>query len=453
MNTANLEIIIILVLVLANGVLAMSEMALVSARSARLEPLARAGNARARMVTDLIRAPGTFLSTVQIGVTLIGILIGVFGGGMVAQSIAPWLTPVPLIGGYAQGISVGIVVVITTYLSLVLGELVPKRLALRYPESISMAMVLPLRVLARITYPMVKLLDWSTHAVLTLLRIPTDEEVGVSEDEVRYMLRQGTDLGVFEPLEHDMVGRVFRLADQKMGALLTPRTEIVWLDEDDSHDEILAKVLESGRSRFPVAKGELDQVTGIVLAKDLLAQYTESQKFSLKSILRPAIFVPETAPALTVIERMKLAQSKIALVIDEYGGLAGLVTIEDVIGAIVGEMIEEGESLESMAIEREDGSWLVDGMMTTAEFSERFEVELGEVDRLYMTVGGLVMTALGKVPVTGDVSTWMNLHLEVIDMDGRRVDKVMVRKMTPAEIAAATQETQDALDEDTSTNS
>lgn len=433
--TANLEIVVILLLVAANGVLAMSEMALVSAKSARLEPLARAGNRRARMVVDLIHDPGTFLSTVQIGVTLVGILIGVFGGGLVAQAIAAWFAPIPAIGAYAQVLAVGLIVATTTYLNLVMGELVPKRLALRYAEGISMFMVWPLKVLAQATYPLVRLLDWSTHAVLALLRVPTTEQARVSEDEVRYMLRQGTDLGIFEPMEHDMVGRVFRLADQKMGALLTPRTEIIWLDIEDSQAEILEKVIQSGRSRFPVAQGDLDSVVGIALAKDLLAQYTESHAIDLQAIVRPAIFVPETAPALNVIERMKGAQSKIALVIDEYGGLAGMVTIEDVIGAVVGEMIEEDESADAMAVQRADGSWLIDGMMTTAEFSERFAIELEEVDRSYMTVGGLVMTVMGKIPETGDEANWQTLHFEVVDMDGRRVDKILVRRAEAHELA------------------
>jgi len=209
---------------------------------------------------------------------------------------------------------------------------------------------------------------------------------------------------------------------------LTPRTEIVWLDTDDEQAEILRKVIQSGRSRFPVAEGDLDRVKGIVLAKDLLAQYADGHPIDLPAILRPAMFVPEMAPALTVIERMTLAQTKIAMVVDEYGGLAGLVTIDDVMGAIVGDIPEEDEIVDPMAVERPDGSWLIDGMMTVAEFHERFAVDTSALDRAYATVGGLVMTVLGKIPQTGDVADWMGLTLEVVDMDGMRVDKVLVQR-------------------------
>lgn len=431
MNVVNLEIAIILLLILTNGVLAMSEIALVSARASRLEPLAKAGNSRAGVVLKLVKDPGTFFSTIQIGVTLIGILVGVFSGATIAQMLAAYLAEVPGLAVYSQAISIGIVVLLTTYLTLVLGELVPKRLALQNPEGVSMAVSVPLVLLSKLAYPFVRLLDISTQGILRILRIPLEPDEKVSEEDVRFMLRQGTDLGVFEPMEHDMVGRVFRLADQKMSALLTPRPEIVWLDVDDTEEEIQRKVMESGRSRFPVAEGDLDRVVGVVLAKDLLAQYLGNTSIDLTTILRPAIFVPESAPALTVIEQMKLAQTKIAMVIDEYGGLAGLVTIDDVVGAIVGEIVEEDEPAEPLAVEREDGSWLIDGMMTIDEFCDLFEVNSQEVDHSYTTVGGLVMMSMGQVPQAGDVTNWMGLRLEVVDMDGRRVDKVLVQQDVP----------------------
>lgn len=429
MDSANLELLILLCLIIVNGVLSMSEMALVSSRAGKLEPLAKSGDPRATVVIGLLREPGTFLSTVQIGVTLIGILIGVFSGGLIAQIIAEQVSVVQGLSPYSQAIGVGVVVVITTYLSLVVGELVPKRLGMRFAEPLAMAVARPLRTLSTIAYPLVRVLDYSSHGVLRLLRVPKEQEAGVSEDEVRFLLRQGTDLGVFEPLEHDMVGRVFRLADQKMSALLTPRPDIVWLDATDSPDEIRQKVVESGRSRFPVADGDLDRVVGVVLAKDLFAQYTEGQPMDLVSIMRPPIFVPETAPALTAIERMKLAQSKIAFVIDEYGGLAGLVTIDDVMGAIVGEIVEENEEAEPMIVARADGGWLIDGMLTIGEFCDHFEIDPLEADGSYSTVGGLVMATLGQVPKTGDVATWMGLSLEVVDMDGRRVDKILAQQL------------------------
>jgi putative hemolysin len=431
MNVVNLEILLILLLIAANGVLAMSEIALVSARAARLEPLARAGDVRAATVLDLIKEPGTFFSTVQIGVTLIGILVGVFSGATVAQVLSNQLAAVPLLAPYSQVIAIGLVVLATTYLSLVLGELVPKRLALRHAEAISMSVALPIRWLSRAAYPFVRLLDLSTQAILRLLRVPVHHEAAISEDDVRFMLRQGTELGIFEPLEHDMVGRVFRLADQNMGALLTPRTEVYWLEVRDTPEEIQRKVVESGRSRFPVAQGDLDKVIGVALAKDMLAQCMRGEAIDLQAILRPVVFVPETAPALAVIEKMKVSQTKIAMVIDEYGGLAGLVTVDDIMGAIVGEIVETDEVAEPLAVRRPDGSWLIDGMMTTAEFCELFKLEDVDADRSYVTVGGLVMTILGKIPQTGDASTWMGLSLEVMDMDGRRVDKVLVRPSNP----------------------
>jgi putative hemolysin len=275
--------------------------------------------------------------------------------------------------------------------------------------------------------PVVTLLNVSTEAVLRLLRVRPVEEPTVTEEEVRIMLEQGAESGVFEPFEEEIVGQVFRLADRKVSSLLTPRLEIVWLDANDSEDAIRETVITSGFSRFPVAEGQLDHVIGMVLAKDLLAQGVAGRPIDLRSVLRPAIFVPESMPALEVVQRFKAQHSKMAVVIDEFGGVEGLVTVDDILGAIVGDIPEAGDEEEPSVVQREDGSWLMDGMFALDDFQELFDLRsLPESTEGYQTVGGLVMAVLGHIPTPGDHFEWGGLRVEVVDMDGRRVDKIMV---------------------------
>jgi putative hemolysin len=431
MGSIILELIILFLLIVFNGLLSMSELAVISARKARLQQMADEGSTGAAKALALAASPGQFLSTVQIGITLVGILAGAFGGATIARWLAAQLADVPFVGDYAEPISVGVVVVVTTYLSLVIGELVPKQLALRNAEGVAARMAGFLTGLARVTQPLVHVLNASTEGSLRLMRIKPAEGPDVTEEEVRLMLAQATAQGIFEPMEEEMVDQVFRLADRKVGALLIPRTEIDWLDVNDSPDMLREEVIDSGHSRYPVAEGELDKILGVVMAKDLLAQSLSGQPFNLRTILRPALFVPESTPALKVVERFKQTHSQLAIVIDEYGGVEGLVTSGDIMSSIVGDIPEPDEEYESGAIQREDGTWLIDGMYSIEEFQELFDVEtLPEANEgYYQTVGGFVMASLGQVPEAGDHFHWAGLRLEVVDMDGRRVDKVLVTRL------------------------
>jgi putative hemolysin len=431
MGSITLELIILSLLIVFNGLLSMSEMAVVSARKARLQQMADEGNSGAARALELSASPGQFLSTVQVGITLVGILSGAFGGATVARWLEAILVPVPVIGAYANPVSVGVVVIFVTYLSLVIGELVPKQLALRDAESLAARAAGPLIALARVARPLVNVLNASTDGMLRLLQVKAPTGPDVTEEEVRLMLAQATAQGIFEPMEEEIVDQVFRLADRKVGALLVPRTEIVWLDVNSPLDEIFREVIESGHSRFPVADGELDKVLGVVLAKDLLARSLEGQSIELRALLRPALFVPESTPALKVVERFKQTRTELAIVIDEYGGVEGIVTSGDILSSLVGDIPEPGEEYTSEAIQREDGSWLIDGMYSIEEFQELFDIPSMPEDNegYYQTVGGFVMATLGQVPQPGDHFDWGGLRLEVVDMDGRRVDKVMVVRL------------------------
>ncbi len=429
------ELGIVLALILANGFLSMSEMALVAARKSRLQQRAEEGDKQARLALQVAESPARMLSTVQIGITLIGILTGAFGGAALAASLASWLATWPALAPHSSVVSVVLVVVLTTYLSLVLGELAPKRLALNSAEAIAMRVARVMLILSTLTRPLERILSASTEAVLRLLRVPASNEQPVSDEEVRILIEQGAEKGVFEPIEEEIVGQVFRLSDLSIGALLTPRTDIVWLDIDDSHEEMRVKILNSNHSRYPVAEGDLDHVIGLVLAKDLLARSIAGEELELRNVLQAPLFIPDTMPALEVLERMRKTRTHIALVIDEYGGLEGLVTLTDFVEAIIGAIPDIGETLSEEIVRREDGTFLVDGMLPIDRFQETFNLRTlpEESEGYYQTVGGFVMTMLGRVPETGNQFEWGGLRVEVVDMDGRRVDKVLVTSISNQE--------------------
>jgi putative hemolysin len=426
MGTIAFELLIIIVLVVANGVLAMAEMSIVSARKARLQQRANEGDSGAAAALDLANEPEDLLSTIQIGITLIGVLAGAFGGATLAGELSSALNRIPVLVPYSEAMSVAIVVVAITYLTLVIGELAPKQIALYNAEQVASRIAQPMTWSSRVLAPVARLLSLSAQGVLRLLRVKPGSEPPVTEEEIKILLDQGREAGVFEPLEEEMVDHVFRLGDRKVSALLTPRTEVVWIDVDDAEEEIRNKIMESGFSRFPVAKASLDNVLGVALAKDLLAQTLAGEAIGVEETLRPVPFVPENMPALDVLERFKAAQAKIALVLDEYGGIQGLVTTDDVLDAIVGDIPDLGEAAVAEVLQREDGSWLVDGYLPLDEFRELFEVEglpISGID----TVGGLAMALLGRIPSAGDKFRWQGLAFEVMDMDGLRVDKVLVK--------------------------
>lgn len=433
METIFVELAVILILMVANGVFAMAEIAVVSARRPRLEQAARMDSERARAALQLKDNPGSFLATVQIGITLIGILAGAFGGATLAEEIAGWMSVFSLDAAYAE--MIGIVVVVTgiTFVSLVIGELAPKRLALNNPERIAELIATPMQALTRVAAPIVAFLDASTSLVLKLLGVKKSKPAPVTEDEIRILIEQGTRLGVFQPAEEQMVDRVFRLADRSVNALLVPRTEIVWLDVGDTQDDLVKKINASGYSHFPVADGDPDNLLGIVGVKELAIQCLMAQTFDLQAVMQPALVIPEGKSAFDVLQRFKETGLHQAMVIDEYGGILGMVTIYDLFEDIFGELPERGRTYDPEIVQRADGSWLLDGLLPIGEFKGLFKLrELpDEEERLYYTLGGFVMTCLGRVPTTGDLIEVENLVIEVVDMDGHRVDKVIVRKIEP----------------------
>jgi len=423
--------LIIFLLVVLNGVLSMAEMAVVSARKLRLQQMAEGGSHSAHTALSLAEAPGDFLSTVQIGITLIGILTGAFSGAALSGPVASLLANIPLLQPIAEPLAVGLMVLLVTYLSLVVGELVPKRIALNDAERIAAAVASPMVRLSQLGRPAVWLLDKSSVALLRVMGIQPNAELLVTEEEVRVLIEQGTQSGVFEPIEEEIMDQVFRLSDRTVSAIMTPRTDMVWFAVDDTDEVVREKVLAHGHSRYPVARDDLDDVIGIVMVKDMLAKRIAGEPIVLEELAQPSLYVPESMPALDVIERLRETRSHLALVIDEYGGLEGLVTFTDVMRAILGDLPDNKGQNESPITEREDGTWLVDGMYAVDEFKDTFEIkELpDEGDASYQTLGGMIMTMLGRVPVAGSLVEWDGYRLEVMDMDGRRVDKVLVSKM------------------------
>ncbi|MDX2244832.1 MAG: hemolysin family protein [Leptolyngbyaceae cyanobacterium bins.302] len=423
-----IEIALILLLVVANGIFSGSEIAVVSARKVRLEQLADQGNRKARAALKLANSPNDFLSTVQIGITLIGILSGAVGGATLAQRLKPALDGIPALQPYSEGISVAIVVSIITYLSLVIGELVPKRIALNEPEQIACAVARPMRFLSRFTAPLVHLLSLSTDALLKLLNVKASEEPEVTEEEIKVLIRQGAESGMFEEVEHEMVERVFRLGDRPIKALMTPRIDVAWLDIESPLEENLREVMESNHSRFPVGRGSLDNCVGVVRGSSLLAAHLSHQEIDLEAMAQSPLYVAETTRVLNVLEQFKEAGTHIALITDEYGGIEGVVTLNDLMEAIVGDLPSLEDQDEPMVIQRDDGSWLLDGSLGIDEIKEIFDKDLlpGEDTGNFHTLGGYIMHSLGHIPESGQHFEYEELRFEVMDMDGTRVDKVLV---------------------------
>ena len=428
MSTIGFEVVAIFLLLIANGVFAMTEIAVVTARKSRLQELASNGMARARAALELAKQPNPFLSTVQIGITLVGILAGAFGGGTLTEWVAARLDVIPVVAPYRRSLALGIVVASITYFSVIIGELVPKRLALGHPESIAMFMAPPMRLLLKIFAPVVHLLSASTDLVFRLFGKRFDDKSSVTEEEIRTLIRQGTEAGVFEETEQDMVEAVFQFGEKSARGLMTPRTQIIWLDLSDSVEQISAKLSASGHSRFPVCAGSLDDVVGVVQAKDLLASTLSGKSIDLKATMQQPAFVPRTMTALQVLDHIKRSGSHIVLIVDEYGSIEGLLTHHDLLEAIAGDMPLGKTPLEPEAVQRKDGSWLLDGMLSVDKFKDIFKLENlpGEKKDTFQTLGGFIFTQMGRVPSVSDHFEWNGLRFEVVDMDGKRIDKVLV---------------------------
>lgn len=432
MNSFTTEILILILLILTNGLFSLSEMAVVSARKVRLQQRAEEGNRGAKTALNLAIQPTRFLSTVQVGITLIGILSGAFGGATVAEALTAYFAQFPALEPYSGALGIGIVVVVVSYFSLVFGELIPKRVALNNAERIAATVAPIMQFVATITRPIVSLLSFSTELVVRLLGIKPTSEPTITEEEVKILIEQGRESGVFEDVEQEIVERVFRLSDRTVNSLMTHRSEIVWLDVEDPLEENIQKILASGHTNFLVCKGELDHVLGILRARDLLKEYLEGRSVAIPTSLPMPPFVPEGMKALEVVARLRYDKSPVALIVDEYGTIDGMVTLTDVLEAIVGDIPALDDKGEPAATQREDGSWLLDGMMSVDEFQMLFDLDdLPEEADGYDTLGGLFMAQLGRVPVLGDKFEWNDLRFEVIDMDGHRVDKVLVTPMKP----------------------
>lgn len=428
---------IILLLVLANGVFSMSELAVMTSRKVRLQQRAEEGDSGAKTALQLAEEPNRFLSTIQVGITLIGTVSGVFGGASLTDEVIWLLQMVGIPLSLARQLSLVIIVVIITYFQLVLGELVPKRLALTSPESVASAVARPMHFISRIAYPVVGLLSASTEFFLRVLRVKKSEDPPVTEEEINVLMQEGEQVGVFEETETEMVQSIFRLGDRRVYSLMTPRTEIDWIDLNDPFEENLRFILESMHNFFPVAEGSLDNVQGVLRSKDLLARiadgvYDDDPNPDLRPLIQPVLFVPESMLAFDLLENLRATGGKLALVIDEYGGLQGLVTLFDLMEAIVGMLPEAGDNSGPEAVKREDGSWLIDGGMNIVEFKDLLGLRnLPNEDRAgYQTVAGFVLAQLGAIPTVGQGFDLDNFKFEVMDMDGLRVDKILVQKQS-----------------------
>jgi putative hemolysin len=425
-----LDIAIIIFLILLNGVFAMTELAVVSSRRNRLEAKAEAGNQAARIALDLKDDPGKFLSTVQIGITLIGVFSGAFSGVMLAEPLGDYFGEVfPTLGERADDLAIGLVVTGVTYLSLVIGELVPKQIALRYADSVAVAIAVPIYWLSRLTKPLVALLDASNRFLLSLLGVKREEESRVSAEDVKAAIAEGTAAGVLEPEEKQMLDRVMRLDDIPVVAAMTHRNDIVWIEVGEAPESILHKVEKSRHSRYPLCRESFEHILGIVVVKDVLLQLGRGNQADLRAIAQKPIYMPESKSVLEALEEFKQSASNMALIVDEYGGLQGIVTLKDIMEVIVGVLPEPAHREDYTATQRDDGGWLVDGGLSIHEAEEMMDIH-GLTDKTdgFTTLAGFVLVQLGHFPTAGENFYWRDWRFEVIDMDGTRIDKLLVSK-------------------------
>lgn len=432
-----MEIALLLILFIANGLFAMSEIAVVTARRSRLQQRANDGDKKARAALELSEHPTRFLSTVQIGITSIGLLTGIVGESALAQPLADVLQRhIPLIAPWASGIALTIVIIGITFLSIIIGELVPKRIGQMYAETIAGLISRPMGFLSWIATPFVHLLSFSTDKVLKVLGFRSTDNDIVTEEDIQVLMAQGATAGIFEAAEQQMVRNVFRLDERKLSSMMVPRSDIVYLNIDDPIAVSTAKIEASHHSRFPVCRGDLSDVIGFVRTKDLLAQSMSGESIDLSSKLTPVLYVPETLTGTELVENFRNAHTQSALVVDEYGEVQGLVTLRDVLEAIVGEFPVNTDASESSAIQREDGSWLLDGLLDVHEMEDLLKLnKLPEGDSgTYHTLSGMVMLLLGRIPSTGERVEWGGWSFEVVDMDGKRIDKVLAMALPPQEI-------------------
>ncbi|MEJ7137166.1 hemolysin family protein [Amphibiibacter pelophylacis] len=431
-----MEILILLGLVMLNGIFAMSEIALVTARKARLMKLAAEGDPAAAIALKLGEDPTQFLSTIQIGITSIGLLNGIVGEAVLAGPFSLWLQSIGVPVGVANIGATAVVVVGVTYVSIVVGELVPKRLGQITPEPVARLVARPIQILALVTRPFVILLSVSTHTLLRIMGVKQNTASSVTEEEIHAMLEEGSEAGVIEQQQHEMVRNVFRLDDRQLGSLMIPRSDVVIIDIELPPEENLRRLIESEHSRFPVCDGGLDTILGVIHAKQALACVAKGQTPDYSANLHPSIYVPETLTGMELLEQFRNNHMQMAFVIDEYGEVEGIVTLQDVLEALTGEFSPRNAN-DAWAVQRENGSWLLDGAIPIPEMKDCLELkQVPEEDKgRYHTLSGMMMLLLGKVPATGDHADWEGWRFEVVDMDDKRIDKVMATPLlngTPA---------------------
>ena len=428
-----MEIAILFALICLNGLFAMSEIALVTARKARLQKLIDEGDSGAAAAVKLGEDPTRFLSTIQIGITSIGVLNGIVGEAALAEPLAHWLVSLGVSQSYASFGATALVVITITYFSIVVGELVPKRIGQSYPETFARLVARPIHLLALATKPFVLLLSASTRALLRLMGVKETKGTPVTEEEIHAMLVEGTSAGVIESHEHTMVRNVFRLDDRQIGSLMVPRADIVCLDVDDSFEDNLRHIEESDHARFPVVQGGIENILGVINARQWLARALKDKSQSLREqSLQAPLYVPETITGMELLDNFRLSDVHMAFVIDEYGEVQGIITLQDLIEAITGEF-QPRDPETSWAVQREDGSWLLDGHIPVPELKDRLGLEeVPEEDRgRYHTLSGMIMLLTGALPRVADVVEWEGWKLEIVDMDGRAIDKVLAVRLPP----------------------
>ncbi|QHV93706.1 hemolysin family protein [Spirosoma endbachense] len=426
-----MEILIILLLTILNGVFSMSEIALVSSRKSKLETAAKNGDRRAQVALDLSNSPNRFLSTVQIGITLIGILLGIFSGDKLTDDVQNFVAQIEIIRPYAHSVAVALVLLFLTYLSLVFGELVPKRIGLSNPEGIAKTMAAPMILLSRLTSPFIALLTVSSDVLLKILNIKPNESA-VTEEEIKSLIQEGTSGGAIEEIEQEIVQNVFQLGDRKITSLMTNRQEIVYLDLEDELAENKAKILDYKHSVYPLCNGSVDEVVGLIYTKDFLGKDLDVELTRLDEIKREALFVPENNRAYQVLERFRERKQYVGMIVDEYGGVLGVVTLNDILDVLVGDINDDTHSDYEIRT-RDDGSYLIDAQLPFEDFVSYFSINITAQARRdltgFDTLGGFALHILKDIPQTGESFVWQAFRFEIVDMDKSRIDKILVRKL------------------------
>lgn len=436
------QVFLLIILVIINGLFSMTEMAVVSLRKARLQKLAEDGDSKARTAIELSENPNAFFSTIQIVISLVGVVMGAFGAQSFSDDFARLLKKVDFLAPAADTISLLLISLIITYFSLVIGELIPKRIATSNPEKISMAMGGFMKGLSKVFRPIVSLLSASTEFGLKLMGIQEQDETPVSEDEVKVMIEQGKQVGVFEENEQDIVESVFRMSDDTVDALMTPRTELTWIDLEEPLEESLKEILDSEYSYYPLVRGNPDNIVGVITAKNLLDAYIRKDEIDLEALAETPLYVPESKPALNLLDDLKESNKNFAIILDEYGGFSGMITPFEILEELVGNVASTGNNPEDDIMVRSDGSWSFDGQLDIDEFKDELNIrELPDENRVgYQTLGGFILSQIGSIPSIGDCFDWDKYHFEIVDMDGRRIDRVFVSLLEKPEGAPAPEE-------------